>query len=244
MPTNVIVNGDFSSGLTGWSGTDLEVNRLSRYISGGGNNRVAEIDGNRNQTTVLEQTFTLTDPSVAVLSFDVALRDRALDDAGSDGFIVEILDSDGNVLVSDTILPTDNSFTTITIPVTFPSAGDYTLRFTEIGDDDSLGALVDNVAVLICFAGDTAIDTPDGPVAARDILVGDLVSTENGPRPVRWVGRRHVTGAEMMQDERLCPVRISKGALGQGVPSRDLLVSRQHPVAGGVAGGGTHVRSG
>ncbi|MEM8730928.1 MAG: Hint domain-containing protein [Pseudomonadota bacterium] len=229
-PTNVIVNGDFSARTSGWTGTDLETNPLSRYISGAGDgsNRVAEMDGRSGQTTVLEQTFTLDDPSVATLTFDAALRTSALSDAGSDGYTVEILDSSGNVLVSQTILPSTNSFTTVAIPVTFPSAGDYTIRFTEVGDDDSRGALLDNVQVLICFAGETSIATLDGPVAAAKIRTGDLVMTESGPRPVRWVGRRQVSAQDMSADPSLRPVRIARGALGQGVPSRDLMVSRQH----------------
>ena len=45
---------------------------------------------------------------------------------------------------------------------------------------------------------------------------------------IRWIGMRHVDGSTLTQLPKLRPVRITKDALGQGVPRQDLLVSRQH----------------
>lgn len=84
---------------------------------------------------------------------------------------------------------------------------------------------------ITCFTSGTLIATPAGERLVEDLRVGDLVMTrDNGPQPVRWVGRRHVTGAEIAANPALAPVRIAAGALGPNLPARDLLVSQQHRV--------------
>lgn len=227
--TNVIVNGTFDSGSTGWSGTDLETkHKETAYLGNGSSNRVAEMDGTRSQVTVMEQTFTVVNPLATELTLDTALRTSSLSNAGSDGFTIEILDASGSVIATQTVLPTSSTYVTVTLPVTFPAAGDYTLRFTEVGPNDSLGAIVDNIELLVCFAGDTEIKTLNGTKRATDIQVGDLIETDCGPKPVRWIGRRKVLAEQIEQEPKYSPVRISAGALGQGLPRRDILVSRQH----------------
>ncbi len=233
MPvTNLIVNGDFTNSANrsadGWSGTDIETRPSSVYISGSGSSRVAELNGGTGQTTVMQQTFTVTEPATAELNLDFALRDSG--DVGIDGFRIEVLDSSGTVIYTQDVMPTVNSvYDEISASVTFPTAGDYTLRFTEIGDNaDGSGAIIDNVELLICFGGETLIDTPEGPVCAKDLQVGQMVMTANGPQPIRWIGSRSVGPEQTGRDPRFCPVRISAGALGVGLPKRDLLVSRQH----------------
>lgn len=228
-PTNVIINGTFTDGETGWSGTDIEASYTeSAYLHNGSHNRVAELDGHRCQTTVMEQTFTITDPTTTELTLDAALRLESNDNAGQEGFTVEILDSCGTAIASTTIIPTVNTLESYSLPVTFPSAGDYTLRFTEIGPDDSLGAFIDNVELLICFAGGTGIATPAGERLVDNLRAGDIVMTRTGPRPIRWIGKRRVAADEIARNPKLRPVRIARGALGGGLPKRDLCVSRQH----------------
>lgn len=228
-PTNLIVNGTFDAGDVGWSGNDIETNHSEgAYLGNGSSNRVAEMDGLSGQTTVMEQTFTVDNPQATQLTLDVALRTASLGQAGSEGFTVEILDSLGNVIASDTVLPTTNSFVQFTLPVNFTAAGDYTLRMTEVGPDNSLGAIIDNVELLVCFGGGTRIELYQGRKKARKIRIGDLVRTQSGIKPVRWVGRRVVTHEMMERNPKLYPIRIEAGALGNGLPKVDLLVSRQH----------------
>jgi hypothetical protein len=244
MPTNVIINGTFDQGSTGWSGNDLETSHTEgAYLGNNSSNRVAEMDGQRGQTTVMEQSFNVPNAQASELTLDTALRTAALNDAGSDGFRVQILDDSGNIIADQTILPTTDSYQTFNVPVNFPSSGNYTLRMTELGDNDSLGAIVDNVALMICFAGGTHIEMADGSQKlARDISVGDKVATMEGPQTVRWVGQRHVSVAEQKATPAFAPVAIEVGALGNGLPDRRLLVSRQHrmviksPIAGRMFG--------
>jgi len=82
---------------------------------------------------------------------------------------------------------------------------------------------------VICFGSDTMIQTPDGTRKAGDLKVGDLVVNRDGDAiPIRWVGARKVDLADAPADSKMRPVRISAGALGNGLPVADLTVSRQH----------------
>lgn len=82
-----------------------------------------------------------------------------------------------------------------------------------------------------CFARGTRIATELGEVAVQLLRVGDRVQTlDNGASRVRWVGSRSYTGADLATDAGLRPIRIAAGALGQGLPLRDLVVSPQHRI--------------
>ena len=65
--------------------------------------------------------------------------------------------------------------------------------------------------------------------AVEVLRVGDLVLTEDhGPQPLVWVGARSLGPADLAANPALQPVRIAAGALGLGLPARDLVVSPQH----------------
>lgn len=84
---------------------------------------------------------------------------------------------------------------------------------------------------LVCFVAGTMILTPDGPMPIEGLKVGDLVFTkDNGYAPVAWLGRRTLGAKLLRAFPNLRPIRISAGALGDGLPSADLLVSPQHRV--------------
>lgn len=80
-----------------------------------------------------------------------------------------------------------------------------------------------------CFAAGTSIDTEKGPVAVEDLQRGDRVRTLDGRFvPLRASLCRHVSASELRRNPRLRPVRIAAGAMGAGLPRRDLVVSPQH----------------
>lgn len=80
-----------------------------------------------------------------------------------------------------------------------------------------------------CFTRDTLILTQRGRRHIQDIRTGDLIpAASSGLQPVRWIGRREFDASALQADPKLRPVRIMAGALGGGLPNRDLLVSRQH----------------
>lgn len=249
-PTEELTNGDFQSApaiwngsaswiivsgapgsMPGWTGSDIEWGRESLYVPGGSTtNRVIEMDGNGGSAvTSIQQSFSVEGQVNGVLTFDMALRQNVANNVG-EGFVVDILDIDGNVIQSQTYTPTTSIWTEVTLSVPL-EAGTYTIRFTEIGPNNSYGAVLDNVSFVSCFTLGTLIDTPDGPRRVEDLRPGDLVLTaDDGPQPVRWVGRRQISLAELLGDPRLWPVTIRAGALGPQQPARDMRVSRQHRI--------------
>ncbi len=90
------------------------------------------------------------------------------------------------------------------------------------------GSSQDSQSMVPCFTAGTLIDTPDGAVRIETLKVGDLVTTGNGPRAIRWIGQRRLEASVLDSAENLRPIRIAAGALGNGMPETDLLVSPQH----------------
>lgn len=84
-------------------------------------------------------------------------------------------------------------------------------------------------ADVTCFCRGTLIATDRGPVPVERLLPGHKAVTADGRlAELRMVLRRRVEAAELEDFPKLRPVQISKGALGGGLPKRDLRVSRQH----------------
>lgn len=83
-----------------------------------------------------------------------------------------------------------------------------------------------------CFTQGTMIETPTGPRLIDLIVAGDQVTLANGDQnahaTVLKVFKRHLTREALSASKGLVPIRIVAGALGNGLPKRDLLVSRQH----------------
>ncbi|MFL9503646.1 Hint domain-containing protein (plasmid) [Rhodopseudomonas palustris] len=84
---------------------------------------------------------------------------------------------------------------------------------------------------VICFAAGTLIETKAGPMAIEDLEAGDLVETaDEGYRPLRWIGSRKLRVVDLEANPKLRPIRIRAGAIGRGLPERDLVVSPQHRI--------------
>ncbi|MEX0307927.1 MAG: Hint domain-containing protein [Ruegeria sp.] len=87
----------------------------------------------------------------------------------------------------------------------------------------------ENGSGMPCFTRDTLILTQQGPIAIQSLRTGDLIPTlRQGLHPIRWIGKREFDRTALKANPRLWPIRILAGALGEGLPHRDLLVSRQH----------------
>jgi hypothetical protein len=89
-----------------------------------------------------------------------------------------------------------------------------------------------NIETIVpCFTPGTLIATPQGERLVEDLQEGDRVITrDNGIQEIKWVGRKDLTGFELARKPQLYPVLIQKGALGNGLPEHDTLVSPNHRV--------------
>ncbi|NCY23891.1 MAG: hypothetical protein EBX37_03260 [Alphaproteobacteria bacterium] len=83
---------------------------------------------------------------------------------------------------------------------------------------------------VICILPGTLITTPDGERPIETLTMGDIVTTPEGPRSIRWVGRSSHSMVFLRGKPMCLPIRIHAGALGEGLPLRDLWVSPWHAV--------------
>ena len=103
-----------------------------------------------------------------------------------------------------------------------PPAG--TFQLTDLG-----GVAALTLSPAPCYCPGTLILTDRGEVPIEDLRIGDTVMTASGQsQPIRWIGRRSYAGAFITGRRDILPVRISRGALAEGVPHRDLWVSPMH----------------
>jgi len=80
-----------------------------------------------------------------------------------------------------------------------------------------------------CFTPGTMIATPRGEVPIEGLRLGDrIITRDNGLQTIRWIGRRDLSARITLNHEHLAPVRICKGALGNDLPERDMVVSPNH----------------
>lgn len=163
-----------------------------------------------------------------------------VEDALMIGPFGEAVDADGTLaeqVTSATHISIGTPLTLIDQSVVVGSSGDATLRFDA---PDISTPIVARGADLgssgsgppICFADGTLIATKKGEIPIGELWVGDLVWTEfNKWQKIRWIGRVTYSADALARDPKKRPVRISKGALGAGLPKSDLLVSRLHRLA-------------
>jgi hypothetical protein len=128
--------------------------------------------------------------------------------------------------------------------------GEFTYDAEASGSDEIVATLVDpamflvsnpgdaaaaassfseTVAVAACYRAGTRIAAPGGERPVESFAAGDLVTTASGAaRRVRWAARRAYAGAMVARHPHLQPIRFRAGALGGGLPRRDLYVSPRH----------------
>ena len=85
--------------------------------------------------------------------------------------------------------------------------------------------------IVPCFTPGTLIATPQGERLVEELKVGDRVITrDNGVQEIKWVGRKDLTGFDLARKPHFKPILIQQGALGNGLPEHDMLVSPNHRV--------------
>lgn len=87
---------------------------------------------------------------------------------------------------------------------------------------------VNPVDFTTCFAAGTLIAAPNGEIEVETLTIGDMLLTQDGRTvPVKWIGRQTVHKL-FTPAERFAPVRIAAGALGEGLPHTDLVLTADH----------------
>lgn len=160
--------------------------------------------------------------------------------AGNDTFIVSSASDAFGDIISGGSGP-DATTDVDEIDLSAFDKSDYTINAVE--DPTDSGALMGTVQFtsgetfsfsgieVICFARGTEIFTSEGPVAVEDLAVGNRILTmDRGMQPLRWIGRKKLGENELAAAPKLKPIRIAAGALGNGTPLNDLVVSRQHRI--------------
>ncbi len=101
--------------------------------------------------------------------------------------------------------------------------------------DEVVGIVAFEDGLIPCFAKGTRIRTIRGETRVEDLKTGDAVDVlAAGDSPIPGTGQvlrifqRHIDAATLAAFPKLRPVRIAAGALNGHLPTRDLLVSRQH----------------
>jgi VCBS repeat-containing protein len=107
----------------------------------------------------------------------------------------------------------------------------FVVQANDADGDIDVETVTITIEGAVCFAADTLVETETGLRPIETLAPGDRIRTlDRGPVDLRWIGAMPVSTAEMEANPRLAPVRIRAGALGPGLPKRDLRVSRQHRI--------------
>lgn len=86
-------------------------------------------------------------------------------------------------------------------------------------------------AAIPCFLRGTHIRTPDGERRVEDLKIGELVVTLSGEsKPIKWIGLQQFKKSTELWPSDFEPIRISRFALDERSPNRDLYVSPNHAI--------------
>jgi hypothetical protein len=120
----------------------------------------------------------------------------------------------------------------VTYTITYESGNPQNgvIQFFDAGGTPTTSLTFTEIEQVVpCFTPGTLIATDRGDVPVERLRAGDMVLTrDHGFQPVRWAGRRDLGVADLIVQPALRPVRIAAGALGGGLPLRDMWVSPQH----------------
>lgn len=136
-------------------------------------------------------------------------------------------DSNGDIFGEQTFridADKDDSAATITYQDANGDVRTITLNLSG-GGATNMQVMVD----FLCFTRGTLIETDRGQTMVEDLLPGDMVKTkDNGYQAIEWISSRKLSGDDLKRNPHLWPIRFKKGALGNNLPTSDLIVSPQH----------------
>jgi hypothetical protein len=178
----------------------------------------ATIDGDTitNETpNDSNQIATVTDASGNLVSTDASYVEWTATYTGTNGQVIEVWR-----------IELDNGLRLFAVSE-IPEVG---VTFTTTNKDQGADGLDPaDVPDTPCLTRGTLIQTAYGPRPIETLKVGDRIVTDTGEQAIlRWVYSRTYKASELIGKPKMWPIRITSGALGAGLPLRDMLVSRQH----------------
>ncbi|WP_299145084.1 choice-of-anchor L domain-containing protein [uncultured Tateyamaria sp.] len=195
---------------------------------------VADVADNSYDTNLLiaggsvQSTIVAQDDAVVLGNDDTKVIDVLNNDSSTGGALTITHIQGTPVVANQQVTLSTGQVITLNADGTLTVDGDSdaeTIYFNYTVEDQNGAtdtALVE-VEQVPCFVLGTLIDTPDGPRPIETLRAGDLILTaDDGPQPVRWIGRKAVAAKGMHR-----PVRLHRGAHGA---TRDLWLSQQHQV--------------
>ena len=168
----------------------------------------------------------ITVQSGGTLFLTFAAVSTGIDLTGGGSIVLNALGFSGNAtptidLATDILTVTEGA-----VSSSLQLSGDYSGYTFAAGDNPPFGTVITDTP---CYCPGTLILTDRGEIAAEALAIGDRVVTVSGQaEPIRWIGRRSYAGRFLAANRNALPVLIRAGALGAGLPRRDLRVSPLH----------------
>ncbi len=110
--------------------------------------------------------------------------------------------------------------------------GAETIALNLTGDFAHAPAVSDvaqGTEIAVCYLRGTRIATPQGERPVEALRIGDeVVTLFGGTQRIKWLGEQRYARRFLKDNRDMLPVCITAGALGDGVPARDLFVSPGH----------------
>lgn len=145
----------------------------------------------------------------------------------ANGIRVIGLDSSTGLLIEDVVLTQGTPERTPFINV-FQDRRGFSLIVDPLNEAPSTQIFKFDI-VLECFLTGTNILTGHGYKKVEELKIGDLVKTADGKlEAVKWIGKQTVNPSQIKNPLRSHPILIKAGALGNGLPVRDLYTSPDH----------------
>jgi hypothetical protein len=143
-----------------------------------------------------------------------------------------IPDVDNTLGIDDGVVtPGGYSYTGWTIqgyPVITDGSTVYVLHNNDVAASAAPGMATAVAEYTLCFVEGTRIQTPMGDQRVESLAIGDTILNHRGQAiTVKWIGRQTRNPRFAILNEQM-PIQITAGALGEGLPSRDLYLSPDH----------------
>lgn len=153
-------------------------------VPSGSDGNFLELDShNANSNSTVSQTFDVASAGIYQLDFSYAFRNQGDDDTTAP-FTVQILDSEDNVVFEKSFIDpagNDENWDTFSEDVNLDEATGYKLKFIADGEEDTYGALIDDVSLKQVLNNDILIgdgtprnetDTDETSTAGNDLMRG------------------------------------------------------------------------